>query len=368
MPMANETSNIFEPVVFQEMVNALEPAQGLLLLNSTKTETSDSMNIGWDIHFGAASTVAPLNVPNSKATLAPRQGAKRNQGIASLAYVRHGDRFEFTNSQFLKDPSTPLDSGVIQNGEEKVAEQVKLVADSIDNTKEIALWSAIRGNYNYTSQLTGPVSVDYKFRASHKIVLPVGAQWDNPALVDFRTIINNIRAAKRVIEVDGGVPVLEVFASRQTLDLLLDAWQRAMLNSSTPEKFLSDRMISEYMSTGKITGDFMGVNTWTAVDENIPLIKEDGSIEVTSNIPHGTLVLANRTANNALKMVIGPSADFDAPRGHTGRFAKTWLDSDPTGRQFLIEESFLPIITRPDQFATVKVASDTWINGVKWNS
>ena len=35
MPMANETSNIFEPVVFQEMVNALEPAQGLLLLNST---------------------------------------------------------------------------------------------------------------------------------------------------------------------------------------------------------------------------------------------------------------------------------------------------------------------------------------------
>ena len=36
--------------------------------------------------------------------------------------------------------------------------------------------------------------------------------------------------------------------------------------------------------------------------------------------------------------------------------------------RFLIEESFLPIITRPDQFATVKVASDTWINGVKWNS
>ena len=367
MPQANITSNIFEPTVFQEMVNALEPAQGLMLYNSVKKDTADGFNHGWDIHYGASSSVAELNTTNSKANIAPRIGDKISRGIATLAYIREGDRFEFTNSQFLKDPSTPLDSGVILNGEEKIAEQVKHVNDRVNNRIEVSLWQALQGKMSYTGDRTGPIEVDYKFRASHKQVLAAADQWDAATGADFMKIISSIRGAKRVIEVDGGVPVTDVFATRQTIDLLMDAWTKGVIDGM-PEKMLSDRQISEYFATGQIKGGFMGVDTWTTVEQYIPNTQADGSVVVESAIPHGLILLGNRSANNALRLVSGPSADFDAPRGHTGRFAKSWLEKDPTGRLFLIEESFLPIITRPDQFATLKVASDTWANAQKWNA
>jgi len=33
----------------------------------------------------------------------------------------------------------------------------------------------------------------------------------------------------------------------------------------------------------------------------------------------------------------------------TGKFAKTWLEEDPSGRQHLLEWHMLPIIERPEQ-------------------
>jgi hypothetical protein len=53
----------------------------------------------------------------------------------------------------------------------------------------------------------------------------------------------------------------------------------------------------------------------------------------------------------------GLSADEDAPKNHTGKFAKTWKTSDPSGMFILLEYNFMPVIERVDQVVYAEIAS-----------
>lgn len=363
--MAETPSNIFEPMTLQALVNSLEPKQGHLLLNSTRKEQEENFTFSWDISFGTGTSIAEFNVPNSKANMVDRAGSKSNTAIATMAYMREADYFNYTNVNWLKDPASINDPSVKLRGEQKVADQIKHMADRFDNRIEWSLWKAMQGSLTYNGKNTGPLNVDYRIRPEHKVTFAAADQWDNTTAADFKKLIDGIRGLKKLIEVDGGVPVTEIFATGKTIDLLMDVWQRAVLNGM-PDRYITDGQIAEYMSTGVITGGFMGVDTWTRVDQYLPVNQPDGSVVVDSYLPHGTLILANRTENNALSLYNGPSADWDAPQGHIGRFSKSWIDPDPSGRAFLIEESFLPVIKAPDQFVIAKVTSDTWRDAQDW--
>ena len=366
--MVNTNSNIFEPLTLQATVDAMEPNKGLMLLNSTKQESEENFTFSWDMKFGGGTSVAEFNTPNAKANMVDRTGAKSNTQIATMAYMREADYFNYTNTNWLKDPTSINDPGVKLRGEQKVADQIRHMADRLDNRIEKSLWAAIQGSLNYTGKNTGPLNVDYKFKSSHKPTLGSTELWDavlaDTAAVDFKKLIDNIRGFKKLIEIDGGVEVKEVFATGKTIDLLMDVWQRAVLNG-LPDRYITDSQIAEYLSTGTISGGFMGINTWTRVDQNLSIEQPDGSIVVESYLPHGTVVLANRTENSALSLYNGPSADWDSG-GKIGRFTKSWVDPDPSGRAFLIEQSFLPVIKAPDQFVVAKVASDTWRDAQDW--
>ncbi len=60
--------------------------------------------------------------------------------------------------------------------------------------------------------------------------------------------------------------------------------------------------------------------------------------------------MGNYTDQRPIEMMIGPTADDEAPDNFTGKFTKTWKDKDPSARQVLLELHFLPVITRPEQF------------------
>src|SRR5258708_20293596 len=38
-----------------------------------------------------------------------------------------------------------------------------------------------------------------------------------------------------------------------------------------------------------------------------------------------------------LELLIGPTADDEAPTGFTGKYAKTWKERDPSARQYLLD-------------------------------
>ena len=143
----------------------------------------------------------------------------------------------------------------------------------------------------------------------------------------------------------------------------MDAWTKAVANDPNSHWFLTEAQRNQYYATGKI--DNMLSANWNVAKGTIDAFEPDGQTTTTRTfLPHGTIVFMNRTGE-ALRRLEGPTADLDAPRGHIGRFAKSWTSPDPSGQQFLIEDRTLPIIEKPDQFATLKVASDTWINAQK---
>jgi hypothetical protein len=53
----------------------------------------------------------------------------------------------------------------------------------------------------------------------------------------------------------------------------------------------------------------------------------------------------------------GLSADEDAPKNHTGKFAKTWTTKDPSGMFILLEYNFMPVIERVDQIVYAQITT-----------
>ena len=125
----------------------------------------------------------------------------------------------------------------------------------------------------------------------------------------------------------------------------MEAWVHAGAGSTVniPATMISDRMKDEYYSSGIISG-FMGL-TWTTVEQ----VYENDSGALTFFVPDGQILLGNYTDQRPLELMIGPTADDEAPDGFTGKFAKTWKDKDPSARQYLLEWNLLPVIQRPEQ-------------------
>lgn len=364
----NVTSTLFEPKVFQALVDELEPARGLMLYNAVPKEQTHIPMAQWTVKYGSWSEMAKYNTMNSKANLVDRQGgqAERSSG---LAYIREGDFFTPTSTMFLRDMEDRNDPSALVGAEKVIADQVAVVNDRIDNRIEWSLWQALQGSFEYHDsghQGSNAVhfTVDYGYQDSHKETL--AETWDSDtARPDLRTMIQTLVNFRKRVARDGGVPVTEVYLTSPTFELIMNAFTDAAV-SDTNRLGLTDTMINQYYATGEIKA-FLGADTWKVVDQYYDVRSKDNqSVTTHSYIPHGTIVFGNTTANSPLKYKVGPSADFSAPSGHIGRFAKNWVDQDPSGRQFLIEESGLPILDRPDQFGTLKVASDTWAANQTW--
>ena len=362
MPQANATSNMFEPKVFLSMVQALEPERGLFLYNSVKKDSTPYPFVEWSQKSGSFSEMAEYNAPNSKANLIDRGPEGQTIRQEALAYIREGDYFTPTATRYIKDINAGRDDA-IESAEKLIADQVKAVNDRVNNRIEWSLWKAAQGGFTYTGRNTGTFSVDYGFKASHKATLAAADQWDAATGLTPESFIKTIRSMQKLVRKDGGVDVNEVVLTSATFELLMAAWTKALVNGTRP---LSDVQLDQFYSTGTVKS-FMGVETWKTVDQYYDVRKPDGqSVDTLPYLEHGRVLFMNRTANNALRYTSGPSADFDAPQGHIGRFAKNWTEKDPSGYAFLVEEAGLPVLDRPDQFASVKVASDTWINAQTW--
>lgn len=366
MPEANFTSSLFEPEVFQQMVSSLEPARGLELYNSVQKDSTPYPMATWTQNKGSVSELAEYNVPNSKANLVDRGPSGSSERSASFAYIREADYFTPTATMLLKDVEQKQDKTALVPAEKLVAEQVATVNGRIDSRIEWSLWQALQGELNYSGKNTGTIKVDYGFQSTHKITLSTSDQWDQTPSLE--SLISTIRSTKQIIRKDSGVDVTEVYLTKATLDLLIDTWRKSAIAANASNAgILTDAQINEYYTTGEIKTNFMGIQSWKTIDQYYDERNADGqTFAVKSYLPHGRVIFGNRAANNALRYTSGPSMDFDAPRGHMGRFAKNWTEKDPSGYQFLIEEHGLPILTHPDQFARVDVASSTWVNAQTW--
>ncbi len=369
--------SLLEPVVLRGVVEKFVVPETLLMLNRLDQTPWPFPSATWDVVKGSRMVAKP-NVPNSEAHIISRLG--RSQESASFIYLREKKVFEPTTLHWLR---TPGELARI-NAEQSVLREINDLNQRFDNFAEWSTWQALGGGISY-SYNDVQATVDYKFPASH-FVLPAAPWVSNTSLqyltgstpgpsgaplpgvntpqtlgqpntnlsfgpgtnITYATpfqIIEDVRSWKRIVQIHGRVPAKESFATTVTMAALMEAWVHAGAGSTVtiPATMISDRMKDEYFATGMLSG-FMGM-TWTTVEQ----VYENDQGNTTFFVPDGQIYMGNYTDQRPIEMLIGPTADDEAPDGFTGKYAKTWKEKDPSARQYLLEWHLLPIVTRPEQ-------------------
>jgi hypothetical protein len=367
--------SLLEPVVLRGVVEKFVTPQTHVMLNRLDQTPWPFPSATWDVIKGSRAVAKP-NVPNSEAHIIARLG--RSQESASFIYLREKKVFEPTTLHWLR---TPGEIARI-NAEQAVLREINDLNQRFDNFAEWSAWQAMGGGitYNYADVTA---QVNYKFPASHFVApanpwlvnagltLPgasgnptdLGAANTNlgaggtPSYANPASILEDVRSWKRIIQVHGRVPAKEVFATSVTMAALMEAWTQATSGATVniPATMLSDRMKDEFYSSGMMSG-FMGL-VWNTVEQ----VYESDAGNLTFFVPDGVLYMGNYTDQRPMELLIGPTADDEAPQGFTGKFAKTWKEKDPSARQYLLEWHLLPIVTRPEQMLVASgiIASNT---------
>jgi hypothetical protein len=360
--------SLLEPVVLRGVVEKFMTPDSLLMLNRMDQTPWPFPSATWDVIKGSRMVAKP-NVPNAEAHIISRLG--RSQESASFLYLREKKVFEPTTIHWLRAPGELARI----NAEQNVLREINDLNQRFDNFAEWVLWQAMGGGiqYNYADV---QATVDYKFPSSH-FVTPAAPWLQNTSLVYYGNtgsglnqpntlgqantnlnygsgsvtyatpfqIIEDVRSWKRLVQVHGRVPAKEAFGTSVTMAALMEAWVHAGAGATVniPATMISDRMKDEFFSTGILSG-FMGL-TWHTVEQ----VYENDLGANTFYVPDGQLYIGNYTDQRPMELLIGPTADDEAPQGFTGKYAKTWKEKDPSARQYLLEWTLLPIVTRPEQ-------------------
>lgn len=324
--------DLLEPVVLRGVVEQLTKPEALILSRSLPKTPWPFPSVTWDVIKGSRMIAKP-NVPNSEAHIVPRLGV--SQESAAFLYYREKKVFEPTTLHWLRQPGTLSNK---QNAEAAVLREVKDLNQRIDNALEWACWQVLTGTLVVDFPDVQAV-VDYKIPASHKPV--VGTSWATATPVQ---IVNDIKAWKRLIARDARVPATDVYLTEPTMDRIFNAFAA---NGAVPGNLLSDRMKDKFYETGTLPG-FLGLN-WHTVES---FYDSDAGLP-TQFVADDALILCNLSEGRAMEIFEGPSADDEAPQGHTGKFSKSWKEKDPSARQVLIEYHALPVLTRPEQVVYV---------------
>lgn len=337
--------SLLQPLVLRGVVEKFSAPETLTMLNKVQQTPWPFPTAAWEVTRGARAVARP-NVPNSEAHIVPRLG--RSTESASFVYLREKKVFSPTTLHWLRQAANNVSDLAKTNAEASVLREIGDLNQRFDNFAEYAIWQALTG----TLTLDFPdvqASVDYKFLPAHKPTVSTSWATATPA-----QITSDIRAWKRLINRNGRVQAEDAYASEVTVGYIFDAFAKS---GSTPGAMLSDRMKDQYYQTGVLPG-FMGLN-WrpqeSVYDSTDAAYTPSGSTPGTEKqfLNDGAISLGNFSTNRPIELMIGPTADDEAPEGFTGKFAKTWKDKDPSARQYLLEWNLLPVITRPEQFVYV---------------
>lgn len=345
--------SLLQPTVFRGLIERFTAPEEMTLLNKVQKTSNPFPTISWEAVRGSR-TIAGFNVPNSEADIVDSIG--RETFAASFAYLREKKVFTPTTIHWLRQAANSTTDYNRVQAERAVLQEVEDLNRRFDNRAEWMLWQAIQGSVDITLKSGSTQTVDFGFRNDH--FLDVAKDWRK---ADPTSIVQDIRAAKRLVREHGGVAVTDAFTNEATFDAIFDTFVQggttATGEAKAPGAYITDAMKAQYYASGTLP-NFLGVN-WSIQDSVYDATDAAYTDNPTSPyeeqkfLADNKIVFGNFQANRPVELVQGPTADDDAPQGFTGKFAKTWKSPDPSARQYLIEWHVLPIVTRPDQFVVI---------------
>jgi hypothetical protein len=337
--------SLLQPLVLRGVVEKFTAPETLTLLNRVPQTPWPFPTAQWEVIRGSRAIARP-NVPNSEAHIVPRLG--RSTESAAFVYLREKKVFEPTTLHWLRQAANNLNDLNRTNAEQAVLREVRDLNQRFDNFAEWMLWQSLTGALRFDFPDV-QANVDYKFPDAHKPV--VGTSWETATPAQ---IVADVRAWKRLISRNGRVQPREAYTSEDNIALIFQSFANS---GGTPGAMLSDRMKDAYFQAGTLPG-FLGLD-WrpqeSVYDATGAGYTAAGSTYATETafLNPDAIVIGNFEENRPLELIIGPTADDEAPEGFTGKFAKTWKEKDPSARQYLLEWNLLPVVTRPEQFVYV---------------
>lgn len=326
---------LFEPVVLNGLIDKLPVKDTLKLINRIPKRSTQDTTFTWDV-IQQERTMAEVNTPNAEANIVKH--LPRAQITARLAYSREKKTLQPTHYKWIRAAGELTRRA----GEAEVIRELQDLKDRQDTLVEWSLWQALQGSLTFTYPRGGAtVTTNYNFLPSQNITVPT--PWASATPLQIR---EDIVGMKRLMERQGRIQATEAWATPETLDLLMESF----VSGNGTRDLMSDRMKDEFFNTGTLKG-FLGMN-WNVMDS----VYEDRNGTLQKYLPDNKVILANLTDGNPFEVVEGPSADWSAPDGHTGRWSTSWITKDPSSRAMLLELSWMPIITRPENIAQLVVA------------
>lgn len=329
---------LLEPVVLNEVVRDLRPAENLILSSSLPRVPITTSYYRWDI-IRNSRTLAQFNVPDAEANIVQRTG--RSQGEASLAYTREKKTFSPTTTMWLRELGSTT---AIENAEQAVLREITDLSNRVDNLCEYVCWKALQGSVNINSEAV-QASVDYKFTAENFAHPAVSWASATPS-----QIVADLQGWMRFVQRRSRQQLTDAWLTSVTLQRIFHAFA---VSAEAGGMLLTDGMRTAFFNSGMQTlPGFMGIN-WHVVEGQYDLSydAEEGDFEMF--LDDDKIIFTNLHVGDPMKIIEGPTADWGNTQGAIGKFMKTYEEPDPSARWALFESRWLPIITRPDQILVI---------------
>ncbi len=284
----------------------------------------------WDV-IASNKELAEPNIPNTEAKIVPQLGIGKR--TASMVYLREKKVFKPTTLHWLRTPGQLAQ----KNAEAAVMREIEDLDRRFVAFSEYTFWQMAAGTLTLDYADVKAV-VDYLIQASHKPT--VTTPWSTVATAD---VIGDIGAWKVLVNEDGaGATARNVYLNTTTMDYVA--------RNAAIQALFSDRLKDQYLSTGGVQG-LLGL-AWETYDSTYV----DSAAATKKYIADDRVHLIADNPRDPYFLMEGPSADHEAPNGQVGKFAKSWIEPDPSARQYLEEWHFLPILERPDQLIFADVS------------
>ena len=321
---------IWDPRIINGIVEKFNVPQSLLGSTLVQHQNHPYSVWNYDIVY-TGRTLAGMNTPGSAGSIVSR--TRKGTIAGPFAYMREKKIFDPTTLEWLRAPGE-VASPAGANAEAAVLREMRDMSNRFDKRIEWMIWQMLQGSLQYSGEGVY-LDVDYLVDSTHKPTVAVG--WDQPNSEPNA----NVQAWKRLIAHDGMVAATDVWCNSKTMDLIMRNQRiRGLMSDSQRERCLSEGVITR----------LLGLD-WHEYD----LGYLDANGDFHNYIPDNVIIMFSSEMNPFI-MLHGPSADEEAPRGFTGRFVKSWLEKDPSGRQFLMEQSVIPILMRPEQIVIATIA------------
>lgn len=310
--------SLLEQRVLNGVIKKMQPKE-LMAAKIVKRSPYPFATVEYDVVYGS-SDIAKPNVPNSEAHIVGKRGV--GKVAHGMLYSREKKPFEPTTLYWLREPG----EWARNNAEKTVMDELEDLVQRTERLVEYCIWKVMTGSLNLNLNEV-KANINYLLRDTHKPESSV--DWDAATGTD---IIGDLRAWKRLLANDGGVTPSKVYLNSATLDTIV--------TSAEIKGLLSDDLKNEYFKTGTLKG-FQEL-TWIPYDNSVYIDEVNNGFY----IPEGKIILTGETF--PVEILEGPSADADAPRGTTGRFAKSWKEKDPSADIALVEYTFFPKVSNAD--------------------